>query len=67
MGLYTKTLLKLEKANQMAALYGGFLLSAKSGRERAYYFRLQARWLRKAEALDARLRGLRRKRGRRGA
>lgn len=66
MGQYTKTLQKLTKAKQMTALYGEFIAKARSSQERAYYFRLQAKWLRKADALDARLKGLSRKR-RRGA
>ncbi|CQR74129.1 hypothetical protein SOV_22550 [Sporomusa ovata DSM 2662] len=67
MGRYTKTLYKLTKANQMTALYGEFILKARSSCERDYYFRLQANWLRKAEALEARLRGLSRKGRRRDA
>ncbi|WP_094603432.1 hypothetical protein SPSIL_014800 [Sporomusa silvacetica DSM 10669] len=68
MSSYAKNLKKLQQANRMITLYAGFIPGSRDKYESAYFYRLQCKWLRKADALTARLNGMKRKRqGRMGA
>ena len=68
MSSYAKNLQKLQQANRMIALYAGFIPRARDKYESAYFYRRLGQWLRKADALTARLNGMKCKRhGRRGA
>lgn len=68
MSSYAKNLERLQQANRMIALYGSFIPRSRDKYESAYFYRLHCKWLRKAEALTARLNAMKRKRhGRRGA
>jgi len=68
MSSYAKNLERLQQANRMIALYASFIPRSRDKYESAYFYRLQCKWLQKADALTARLNGMKCKRhGRRGA
>lgn len=61
MGTYTKLKLKHDHALQVANLFAGFVPTARTDQEAKELYRVHAKWLRKVDALAARLRGRLRK------
>lgn len=68
MASYVKNQQKLQLATRMIVLYADFISRSQDKEETSEYYRLQCKWHKKADALNVRLKTMKRNRhGRRGA